>query len=120
VSEPSAPDSGPPNAAEPDGRPGDPPRQVEEAAAAAEETAVADPAQAEKPEATDEDESPPADGQIDESALSPEQRQKLRVLRRITGGRVSDAELLARLEGETGDDSASGGGKRKKGRWWGG
>jgi len=59
-------------------------------------------------------------GTVDESTLTEEQRRKLRVLRRITGGRVSDAELLARIEAEAGRSAAPGGERKKKSRWWGG
>ena len=60
------------------------------------------------------------DGTIDESKLTPDQRQKLHVLRRITGGRIPDVELLARLESETAGSAPAGADKRKKGRWWSG
>lgn len=66
---------------------------------------------------------PPPDGDVDENTLTSEQRQKLRVLRRITGGRVSDVELLARIEADGAADMASPAAdkdKRKKGRWWSG
>ncbi len=52
-----------------------------------------------------------------EARLDPETAQKLRVLRRLTGGRVPDAELVTRIRGETAGTAASrtspGRGKRK-------
>ncbi len=61
----------------------------------------------------------PAPESMDDSTLTAEQREKLRLLRRITGGRVPDAELLARLEEETGGGRPDGGSKKKR-RWFGG
>lgn len=62
-------------------------------------------------------------GAIDESKLDPEELEKLRVLRRLTGGRKSDAELLERIRKEKGARSGDGGGSRggdskSKKRWW--
>ena len=66
-----------------------------------------------------ENPAPEADGTVAEADLDEDTRQKLKVLRRLTGGRVSDKELLARIAGEregapTGTSSP---GKGKK-RWW--
>ena len=58
---------------------------------------------------------------MDEQALSPEELERLRVLRRLTGGRVSDHELLARVRAEVGGGAGSGDDKpekRGKRRWW--
>jgi hypothetical protein len=57
---------------------------------------------------------------VDESALTPEQRGKLHILRRVTGGRVPDAELLARLDEEAGAGARPDGDGKKKRRWFGG
>jgi hypothetical protein len=62
----------------------------------------------------------PADtSQVDENDLDPETRKKLRVMRRLTGGTVSDQELLARIRAD-GGPTGDGGGSGKKRRWWGG
>jgi hypothetical protein len=62
-------------------------------------------------------------GAIDESTLDPEELEKLRVLRRLTGGRKSDAELLERIRKERGARGGDGGGSRggdskSRKRWW--
>jgi hypothetical protein len=64
---------------------------------------------------------PEGDGTVAEADLDDDTRQKLKVLRRLTGGRVSDKELLARIAGEPdgAPAGASGAGKSKK-RWWSG
>jgi DNA repair ATPase RecN len=65
---------------------------------------------------------PEADGSVDESTLDPQTRERLRVMRRLTGGRVPDVELLARIRGEQracGPSTESAQRKSKR-RWWGG
>ncbi|TWT42424.1 Chromosome partition protein Smc [Phycisphaerae bacterium RAS1] len=62
-----------------------------------------------------------AAGDIDESRLSPDELKKLKVLRRLTGGRTTDAELLARIRHEAGGAAAAElpqQGSRKKRTWW--
>ena len=63
------------------------------------------------------DSAPEGDGSPTAEDLDEDTRQKLKVLRRLTGGRVSDEELLERIsherQGST-DDSTAG----KKRRWW--
>jgi hypothetical protein len=56
-----------------------------------------------------------------EAELDEDTRQKLKVLRRLTGGRVSDQELLARISGEhePAPAAAPASGKPKR-RWWSG
>jgi len=51
--------------------------------------------------------------------LTAEQRQKLKVLRRISGGHVSDEELLRRLEQEMGAAGQPERKKKKKRGWFG-
>jgi hypothetical protein len=58
---------------------------------------------------------------VDESTLTPEELHKLHVLRRLSGGRESDEELLARIRGESrGEPVEAGAGGKGKRRWWGG
>lgn len=63
-----------------------------------------------------------ANGAVDESALDADELEKLRVLRRLTGGRKSDAELLDRIRGERGSRDSSGArghnDPKSKKRWW--
>jgi len=51
--------------------------------------------------------------------LTPEEQEKLRVLRRLAQG-LSDAELIARIRAERGSHGrqAPDGGKRRRRRWW--
>ncbi|MBU0638849.1 MAG: hypothetical protein KKB50_08290 [Planctomycetes bacterium] len=58
---------------------------------------------------------------IDEAELRPDELEKLRVLRRLTGGKVPDTQLLARIRGDQESEeahSAKSGGKHSR-RWWG-
>ncbi|MGD8454173.1 MAG: MCE family protein [Phycisphaerae bacterium] len=59
-------------------------------------------------------------GGVNEDELEPEERKKLRVLRRLTGGRQSDAELLARIRDEKPLSRGGGPADKPKRRWWGG
>lgn len=70
--------------------------------------------------ADDRSAEPATDGTVDASTLTAEQQQKLKVLRRITGGHVTDAELLARIEKEAADatPAAPPTEKRTKSHWW--
>jgi len=65
---------------------------------------------------------PEADGSVDESTLDPQTRERLRVMRRLTGGRVPDVELLARIRGEqrASGPSTEPAQRKSKRRWWGG
>lgn len=56
-------------------------------------------------------------GAVDESALSPEVLARLRVLRRLTGGKASDTDLLERIRQERGGQLEASSGKPKR-RWW--
>jgi hypothetical protein len=60
------------------------------------------------------------DGRVDESRLAPEELRKLRMLRRMSGGRTPDVELLRRVRREAGENALKpGGAKPKKRSWWG-
>jgi hypothetical protein len=59
---------------------------------------------------------------IDEASLDPEVLKKLKVMRRLSGGRANDQELLQRIYSELGRDSsassaAAAAAKKKRG-WW--
>ncbi len=58
-----------------------------------------------------------SEGAIDEEHLSDEQRRRLRMMRRMTGGRVSDQELLERLAAEEAEQPPTK--QKSKRRWWG-
>ena len=58
---------------------------------------------------------------VDEAKLDPEVRGKLRVMQRLTDGRVSDAELIARIRREAGTETVDlDSTDKSKRHWWGG
>jgi uncharacterized phage infection (PIP) family protein YhgE len=59
-----------------------------------------------------------ANGEIDELKLDVNTLNKLRVLRRLTGGKQGDAELLQRIRKETAEEADKSGGDKGKKRWW--
>ena len=87
---------------------------VAEAPAETHDAPVEQPA-AEPPAAADE---PPPSGSVDEAALTPQEVERLHVLRRLTGGKRSDSELLARIRAELAGGEAPEDHRKKETLWW--
>lgn len=61
---------------------------------------------------------PLPDSDTDESKLDPEELQRMRVLRRLTGGKFTDAQLLERIRQERAAAGEPASGRKSWRRWW--